>query len=69
MRKAVRLLVGRAAFCIACGRLPAGLPTACVLRKRGLFRSGYQSSTLRGHFGLPDLPVVQHKAQAVEVVA
>ncbi|MPN63753.1 hypothetical protein SDC9_211519 [bioreactor metagenome] len=42
---------------------------ACVLRKRGLFRSGYQSSTLRGHFGLPGLPVVQHKAQAVEVVA
>ncbi len=40
-----------------------------ILRKRGLFRSDYQSSTLRGHFGLPDLPVVQHKAQADAAVA
>lgn len=40
-----------------------------ILRKRGLFRSDYQSSTLRGHFGLPDLPVVTHKAQAAEVAA
>lgn len=35
-----------------------------ILRKRGLFRSDYQSSTLRGHFGLPDLPAVQHRLQA-----
>lgn len=40
-----------------------------ILRKRGLFRSDYQSSTLRGHFGLPDLPAVQHKAQADAAVA
>lgn len=40
-----------------------------ILRKRGLFRSDYQSSTLRGHFGLPDLPVVQHKVQADAAVA
>ncbi|BDR07215.1 LLM class flavin-dependent oxidoreductase [Comamonas thiooxydans] len=40
-----------------------------ILRKRGLFRSDYQSSTLRGHFGLPDLPVAQHKAQAEAAVA
>ena len=40
-----------------------------ILRKRRLFRSDYQSSTLRGHFGLPDLPVVQHKAQADAAVA
>lgn len=40
-----------------------------ILRKRGLFRSDYQSSTLRGHFGLPDLPAVQHKAQTDAAVA
>nr|WP_279087491.1 LLM class flavin-dependent oxidoreductase [Comamonas thiooxydans] len=40
-----------------------------ILRKRGLFRSDYESSTLRGHFGLPDLPAVQHKAQADAAVA
>lgn len=40
-----------------------------ILRKRGLFRSDYQSSTLRGHFGLPDLPAVQHRLQADAVVA
>ncbi|TYK72196.1 LLM class flavin-dependent oxidoreductase [Comamonas sp. Z3] len=40
-----------------------------ILRKRGLFRSDYQSSTLRGHFGLPDLPAVQHRLQADAAVA
>ena len=40
-----------------------------ILRTRGLFRSDYQSSTLRGHFGLPDLPAVQHKAQTDAAVA
>ncbi|EED69583.1 LLM class flavin-dependent oxidoreductase [Comamonas testosteroni] len=40
-----------------------------ILRKRGLFRSDYHSSTLRGHFGLPDLPAVQHRLQADAAVA
>ncbi len=40
-----------------------------ILRKRGLFRSDYESSTLRGHFGLPDLPAVQHRLQADAAVA
>ena len=40
-----------------------------ILRKRGLFRSDYQSSTLRGHFGLPDLPTVQHRLQADAALA
>lgn len=40
-----------------------------ILRKRGLFRSDYQSSTLRGHLGLPDLPAVQHRLQADAAVA
>lgn len=39
-----------------------------ILRKRGLFRSEYESSTLRGHFGLPDLPAVQHKARTATAV-
>ncbi|WP_050871762.1 LLM class flavin-dependent oxidoreductase [Comamonas testosteroni] len=40
-----------------------------ILRKRGLFRSDYQSSTLRGHFGLPDLPAVPYRLQADAAVA
>ncbi|WP_407715013.1 LLM class flavin-dependent oxidoreductase [Comamonas testosteroni] len=40
-----------------------------ILRKRGLFRSDYQSSTLRGHFGLPDLPAVQHRLQTDAALA
>ena len=39
-----------------------------ILRKRGLFRSEYESTTLRGHFGLPDLPAVQHKARTATAV-
>ncbi|HWG05899.1 MAG TPA: hypothetical protein VG271_12875, partial [Beijerinckiaceae bacterium] len=27
-----------------------------VLQKRGLFRTAYESTTLRGNLGLPDLP-------------
>ena len=40
-----------------------------ILRKRGLFRSDYQSSTLRGHFGLPDLPALQHRLPEDAAVA
>ena len=40
-----------------------------ILRKRGLFRSDYQSSTLRGHLGLPDLPAVPYRLQADAAVA
>ena len=39
-----------------------------ILRKRGLFRSEYESTTLRGHFGLPNLPAVQHKARTATAV-
>ena len=28
-----------------------------ILRKRGLFRSEYDSASLRGHFGLEELPL------------
>lgn len=35
-----------------------------ILRKRGLFRSDYSSHTLRGHFGLQELPAVHHTAAA-----
>lgn len=30
-----------------------------ILRKRGLFRSDYSSNSLRGHFGLEDLPLIR----------
>ena len=36
-----------------------------ILRKRGLFRNAYDSHTLRGHFGLAELPQVQHKPAVV----
>ena len=43
-----------------------------ILRKRGLFRSEYESSSLRGHFGLQDLPIVkaaQHTGANVNTAA
>lgn len=35
-----------------------------ILRKRGLFRTDYTSTSLRGHFGLQELPTVRHAPSA-----
>ena len=45
-------------FNVMAPQLPAGLETFVeyvvpVLRRRGLFRTGYTARTLRGHYGIP----------------
>lgn len=39
-----------------------------ILRQRGLFRSEYSSNTLRGHFGLQELPAVQRQAETLSAL-
>jgi hypothetical protein len=47
---------------------PGGLDDFCagvipILQKRGLFRTEYQGSTLRDHFGFPRVPSRHRAAQ------